>query len=116
MDSLSGNRIRIHTTLSLMEVNSLLVYTINQHNRSLMPCSPRRARMLLKQKKAKCVRRTPFTIKLLYGNSGYVQKLVVAVDSGSKTIGSAVRSEQNKIYYLSEVGLRQDIKNKMDQR
>jgi len=81
-----------------------------------MPCSPRRARMLLKQKKAKCVRRTPFTIKLLHGSSGYVQKLVVAIDSGSKTVGSTVRSEQNKIYYLSEVGLRQDIKNKMDQR
>ena len=38
-----------------------------------MPCSPCRARHLLKQGKAKCVRRDPFTIKLLFGSSGYIQ-------------------------------------------
>ncbi|WP_279625328.1 RRXRR domain-containing protein, partial [Anoxybacillus pushchinoensis] len=35
------------------------MYIINKHGKPLMPCSPRKARLLLKQKKAKVVRRTP---------------------------------------------------------
>ena len=42
------------------------VYVLNKHGEPLMPCSPRKARLLLKQKKACVVKRTPFTIKLLY--------------------------------------------------
>ena len=38
-----------------------------------MPCSPGKARLLLKQQKACVVKRTPFTIKLLYGSAGYKQ-------------------------------------------
>jgi len=44
------------------------VYVLNKHGEPLMPCSPRKARLLLKQKKACVVKRTPFTIKLLYGS------------------------------------------------
>ena len=43
-----------------------MVYVINYDEQPLMPCSQAIARLLLKQGKAKCIRRTPFTIKLLY--------------------------------------------------
>ena len=43
------------------------VYVLNKHSESLMPCSPGKARLLLKQQKAHVIKRTPFTIKLLYG-------------------------------------------------
>lgn len=46
------------------------VYVLNKHGEPLMPCSPRKARLLLNQKKACVVKRTPFTIKLLYGSTG----------------------------------------------
>jgi len=93
-----------------------MVYVLARSGKPLMPCRNVIARLLLKQGKAKCVHRTPFTIQLLYDSSEYTQFLIIAIDSGSKTIGSAVRDGQNKIYYLSEVVLRQDIKSKMDQR
>ena len=49
------------------------VYVINKHGRPLMPCSPATARHLLDDGKAKVKKRTPFTIQLLFGSSGYTQ-------------------------------------------
>ena len=63
------------------------VYVLNKHGEPLMPCSPCKARLLLKQKKACVVKRTPFTIKLLYGSTGYKQPITLGVDAGSKHIG-----------------------------
>ena len=40
-------------------------YVLNKRGEPLMPCSPGKARILLKQQKACVVKRTPFTIKLL---------------------------------------------------
>ena len=54
-------------------VGFMLVHVLNHHGKPLMPCSPARARHLLKDGKAKVVRRDPFTIKLLFGSSGYTQ-------------------------------------------
>lgn len=53
----------------------MYVYVLNQHDEPLMPCSPRKARLLLKQQRAKVVRRTPFVVQLLHGGSGYKQKI-----------------------------------------
>ena len=80
-----------------------------------MPCSPCIARRLLESKKAKVVSLEPFTIKLLFGSSGYTQPITVGIDSGSKTAGFAALSN-GKTLYLSEVKLRQDIRSNMDQR
>ena len=65
----------------------MFVYVLNKHGKPLMPCKPRKARILLKEKKAKVVNRTPFTIQLLYGSSGYKQPINLGVDAGSKYIG-----------------------------
>jgi len=94
----------------------MLVYVINQNGNPLMPCKPSKARKLLRDGKAKVVRREPFTIKLKWLATEYTQPLTLGIDNGSKTIGSAVRDEDNNIYYLSEITLRQDVKSKMDQR
>lgn len=94
----------------------MLVYVINKHGRPLMPCSPRTARLLLKDGKAKVIKRDPFTIKLLIGVKGYTQPLTLGIDPGSKHIGSAVRDQENRCFYLSQIEQRTDIKAKMDQR
>ena len=95
----------------------MLVYVINKHGRPLMPCSPRKARILLRDGKAKVVCKEPFTIKLKYWSTGYTNKtLTLSIDSGSKTIGSADRDNDNKVYYLSNIEIRQDIKSKLDTR
>lgn len=47
------------------------VYVLNKHSKPLMPCSQRKARLLLRDKKAKVIKKYPFTtiviwIKWLY--------------------------------------------------
>ena len=46
-----------------MEVRNLRVFVKNIRGENLMPCSQRKARILLKEKKAKIYSYNPFTIK-----------------------------------------------------
>jgi len=91
------------------------VYVLNREGKPLMPCKPAIARLLLKAGKAKCIRRTPFTIKLLIDTTEYRQKVIAGMDTGSKTVGCA-STANGKVIYQSEVQIRQDISKKMEQR
>lgn len=92
------------------------VYVISNEDHPLMPCEPVIARLLLKSKRAKVIRREPFTIKLLYETTSYTQELTLGVDTGSGTIGTAVIDEECNVLYMSEVQVRNDISKKMVQR
>jgi hypothetical protein len=61
----------------------MLVFVLNQQGKPLMPCKPSKAKKLLREGKAKVIKKTPFTIKLLYGSSGYKQAVVAGMDTGS---------------------------------
>ena len=75
-----------------------------------------KVRRLLKEGKAKVVRREPFTIRLLYEpETNVVQECYCGVDTGSKYIGVAVVGN-DKVLYQSQTELRNDIKRKMDAR
>ena len=63
------------------------VCVINQHGRALMPTTPRKARVLLKEGTAKIVGYNPFTIQLLYGTRGYTQPVTLGIDAGFEHIG-----------------------------
>lgn len=93
-----------------------MAYVISKNNKALMPCTNVIARLLLKQKKAKVIKKTPFTIKLNYETTNYTQDLILGVDTGSGILGTAVSNENNEIVYLSEVILRNDITDKMKRR
>ena len=56
-----------------------------------MPCSAAKARRLLRDGKAKVIRREPFTIRLNYCSSGYRQPVTLGVDAGSVHIGLAAK-------------------------
>ena len=86
----------------------MVVYIINKHGKPLMPCKPSKARKLLKQKKAKVVRKEPFTIQLLYGSYGYKQEINLGVDCGSKTVGLSATTNQIELF-SAELQLRNDI-------
>jgi len=95
----------------------MVVYVISRHGKPLMPCSPRKARILLKTGKAKVIKREPFTIKLLYGSGTATQKLTLGLDTGSSKVGSAVVNEEtDEVVYMSEVTIRNDITRKMTRR
>lgn len=93
-----------------------MVYVISQKGKPLMPCSNPIARLLFKQGKAKVKKREPFTIKLTYETTNYIQDLILGVDTGSGTIGTAVSKSNGDIVYMSEVAVRNDITGKMTQR
>lgn len=80
-----------------------------------MPCSSAKARILLKEDKAKVVKRKPFTIQLLYGSSNYTQPITLGVDSGYLNIGLSALTEKKEVFN-AEVKLRNDIKELNDDR
>lgn len=84
------------------------VYVINKHGQPLMPCSPAKARRLLEAGKAKVKKRTPFTIQLLYGSTGYKQTIIHGVDAGSKTIGMSASTKSAELF-AEEVIPRNDV-------
>ena len=84
------------------------VYVINKHGHPLMPCSPAKARHLLNNKKAKVIKRTPFTIQLIYGSSGYKQPIILGVDAGSKTIGFSASTQKEELF-AANVKPRNDV-------
>ncbi len=95
----------------------MVVYVLAPDRTPLMPCTPVIARLLLKDGKAKVIRRTPFTIKLLaQAAKSYTQPLTLGVDTGSSVIGSAVADQNGHVLYLSEVEVRNDIAQTMKER
>lgn len=95
----------------------MLVYVISKDGQPLMPISRcGKVRRLLKSKRAKVIKRCPFTIKLLFEpENDFVGECYCGVDTGSKHIGVAVVSN-NRVLYQSQIELRDDIKRKMEQR
>ena len=95
----------------------MLVYVLKQNGQPFMPTERfGKVRRVLKEKKAKVVRREPFTIKLLYEpDTDVVQACYCGVDTGSKHIGVAVVGN-DRVLYQSQIELRTDIKKKMDRR
>lgn len=73
-----------------------------------MPCRPRKARLLLKEGKAKVVKMVPFTVQLLYGSSGYKQEVSLGVDAGTRHIGVSATTEK-AVMFEAEVLPRTDI-------
>lgn len=73
-----------------------------------MPTTPRKARVLLRDGRAKVVKRTPFTIQLKYATGENRQEITLGVDAGSKTIGLSASTEDEELY-SAEVQIRNDI-------
>ena len=64
--------------------------------------------MLLQEGKATVVKQVPFTIKLIYGSSGYKQPVSIGMDAGSRHIG-IVASTPKKVLYAEELSPRNDV-------
>jgi hypothetical protein len=75
----------------------LRVYVLKPKGKALMPTSPRKAKILLKQGRAKVVRRSPFTIQLCYASGENRQEIIVGVDAGYQTIGFSALSQSKEL-------------------
>ena len=86
-----------------------MVYVISKTGQPLMPTENHaKVRILLKNKKAKVIKRCPFTIQLLYESTNYTQDVSLGVDAGSKHIGLSVTTK-DEVLFESDVELRNDI-------
>ena len=73
----------------------MTVFVLDKRKELLMPCSEKRARLLLTRGRAVVVRRYPFTIRLKDRVGGEVQPVRIKIDPGSKTSGIAVVTDED---------------------
>ncbi len=96
------------------------VFVLDTRKQPLMPCSEKRARLLLNRGRAVVVRAYPFTIRLKDRIGGSTQPLRLKLDPGSKITGIAVVREQGQTQHvltLMELGHRgRKISKSLDQR
>ena len=81
---------------ALIKRKEMSVFVLDKRKNPLMPCSEKRARLLLARGRAVVVRVYPFTIRLKDRLGGDVQPVRVKIDPGSKTTGIAVVREKGK--------------------
>lgn len=93
-----------------------MVYVLDKDGRPLMPTNRHgKVRRLLRNGLAVCVRRTPFTIRLLYETTRFIQDVTLGVDAGSKTVGLSATTTTKELF-KAELTLRNDIVNKLSTR
>ena len=86
-----------------------MVYVLSKNGQPLMPTKNHaKVRVLLKNGKAKVIRRCPFTIQLLYESTAYTQNISLGVDAGSKHIGLSA-TDETRVYFEAEALPRTDI-------
>ena len=82
-----------------------LVFVIDTNKQPLAPCSPRRAKLLLKNRKAAVFRCVPFTLILKRSvENPTLPECRLKIDPGSKTTGLAVVNEQTgRVIFAAEI-------------
>src|SRR2546428_2443380 len=89
-----------------------MVFVLAKRKQPLMPCTPKKARLLLSRRRAVVHRRYPFVIRLKDRRveESVLQPLVLKVDPGSRTSGMAVarveetpQGEVHHAVHLAEV-------------
>ena len=92
------------------------VFVLSMNGTKLMPTTRLgRVRHLLKDGKAEIACRKPFTIRLLYPSTEYVQYLELGVDSGYENVGLSLKTERRELM-SSEHALLADEKSRHDDR
>lgn len=73
----------------------MAVFVLDKRKQPLMPCSEKRARLLLERSRAVVHKRYPFTIRLRDRVGGDTQALRLGIDPGSKATGLALMRESD---------------------
>lgn len=94
----------------------MYIYVLDNDGKPLMPTKRSgKVRRMLRDGQATVVRRTPFTIRLTYDTTHYIQPLTAGLDAGAQHVGVSVSSEKRE-YYAAQVELRTDIPEKLATR
>jgi 5-methylcytosine-specific restriction endonuclease McrA len=83
-----------------------MVFVRSKNKKKLMPCSEKRAKLLLARGRARIHKMVPFTIRLTDRTNGKVQPLELKIDPGSKKTGIAIiRKTENTVHVISLIEL-----------
>ncbi len=94
----------------------MIVYVQDKTGRPLMPTQRLgKVRHWLREGRAEVVYYTPFTIRLVNAEGGYVQPLSCGVDVGTEHLGVAVVSEKEELFE-AEIELRTDMSGLLSER
>ena len=86
-----------------------MVYILSKNGNPIMPTNNHaKVRLLLKQGKAKVVKRAPFTIQLLSTSKTYKQDITLGVDAGSKHVGLSATTSKQELF-VAELRPRNDV-------
>lgn len=73
------------------------IYVIGLNGIGLAPTTPRKARLLLKNGRARIAFRQPFTIQLTYKTGcAHPKEMVIGIDTGSQHIGAGIISKETE--------------------
>ena len=87
------------------------IFVIGRNGLGLMPTTPRKARILIKEGKARIVRKVPFTIQLTIKTGCATQQTHIGIDTGSQHIGAAVTTDR-EVLSKAEYSLRSSMEKK----
>ncbi len=93
----------------------MYVYVKNHDEAALMPCTPAKARKLLRAGKAKIVAYRPFTIQLNWQCEGCTQDVTCGIDKGSSVTGITCVGN-GTVLLAAEIHHRRDVIDKMQDR
>ena len=79
------------------------VFVLDANKEPLKPCTPRRAKLLQRQGKAKALRRYPFTLILQYEARPAKPFLELRIDPGSRFTGFALVNPKNEVLWAMEL-------------
>ena len=97
------------------------MFVLDKHHQPLMPCSEKRARLLLERGRARVHKMVPFTIRLVdrLQDDSALQDVRLKLDPGSKATGVAVKldgAKGTKAVFLGGVIHKPGIKARLDKR
>ncbi len=86
----------------------MVVFVVDKHHKPLMPCSEKRAKLLLNRRRARIHSMYPFVIRLVNSTNGesVLQPVRCKIDPGSKTTGIAIvreDKEEQLVLFLMEL-------------
>ena len=85
-----------HTVRQNLRVSDI-VYVLNMRGKPLMPTSFRKAKLLVKQGRAKLIKSYPLTIQLCYATGEAKQEVTLGIDTGYENIGFSAVSEKEEL-------------------
>jgi len=81
----------------------MAVFVLDKRKKPLMPCSEKRARLLLSKGRAVVHKRYPFTIRLKDRVGGEIQHCQLKLDPGSKVTGMALAVECKRVLKIKSL-------------